>query len=140
MENKEIIEGNKAIALFEGAFYEERLCGTKPYTYTLVGVNYATYNKDKEVVLCTQNKHILQKTCLGFDTETDKKGAFISLGKLKYHTSYDWLMPVVEKISKVHGISGLYNAYSKVTDALLMLDIEILFKAVTKFITWYNSN
>lgn len=59
---------------------------------------------------------------------------------LKYHTSFDWLMPVVEKISKIHSINGLYRQYEKVSEALLMIDISLLFKAVVSFIKWYNEN
>ena len=88
----------------------------------------------------------------------DKKGVLfaghhIRLNQLRYHESWDWLMPVVEKIEnlepntrldisrKVNGVhlvdiwQGLYcrsTAYSKDKK-------EATYQAVIQFIEWYNS-
>ncbi len=49
----------------------------------------------------------------------------------KYNQSWDWLMPVVEKISGLH-----LNDY--VTTLPLSTDIKTAHKAVVEFIKWYN--
>lgn len=61
----------------------------------------------------------------------------------KYHESFDWLMPVVEKCvttSKPYE----WDSHEKMTDilhdALWTLNIVEVHKAVVDFITWYNEN
>jgi len=54
-------------------------------------------------------------------------------GYMKFHTSWDWLMPVVEKIEQEHqGVPQqmLYvNLYSR---------LEEVYEAAVEFIKWYN--
>lgn len=66
---------------------------------------------------------------------------------LKYHKSWDWLMPVVDHISKeLQGKFHLYNKYlledESREDFLVfrMETIEKLYIAVVEFIKWYNQN
>ena len=78
----------------------------------------------------------------------DRYGRYYKKGVFKgnsehdfiYHSDWNWLMSAVDKISKLHSIPELYANYSKGIDALMMLDINILFKAVVEFIKWYNKN
>ena len=86
---------------------------------------------------------------------------YIPVKKLKYHTSWDWLMPVVEKIGEQHNISihiGIcrvthrFMAQKKIAkDQGIGMDevppiaecneydfIGNVYKAVYQFITWYN--
>ena len=81
---------------------------------------------------------------------------------LQYHTSWDWLMPVVEKISKtiIKGhppfnsdqyvrVEICPNGYVKIEnlrDTPINTNVSIegsliaaVYKAVTQFITWYNT-
>lgn len=62
-----------------------------------------------------------------------------SIGQMKYHTSWDWLMPVVEKINKIHNEVDIYKQLSKVMEALWLIDIRHLWLAVVEFIKWYNT-
>jgi hypothetical protein len=68
---------------------------------------------------------------------------------MEYHTSWDWLMPVVEKIEGLRDSKG--NAYRFIIDMcnaqIEGANIEILggafklettYKAVVEFIKWYN--
>ncbi len=80
-------------------------------------------------------------------------GVMYALRDLKYHTSWDWLMPVVEKIEK-HGfytnILSADNNPSKHTMHIALVGeeeiytlwvdskIEAVYQAVIKFIQWYN--
>ena len=59
------------------------------------------------------------------------------LSELEYHTSWDWLMPVVEKIKDL----GYSQELDKI-DNVLTCDLRInsLYKAVVEFIKWYNEN
>jgi hypothetical protein len=63
----------------------------------------------------------------------------------KFETSWDWLMPVVEKIdqcySLVGGLTDDYCArYEKVENAITNnYSITEAYQAVVEFIKWYNS-
>ncbi len=52
--------------------------------------------------------------------------------KLKFHTSWDWLIPVVDKCFQEEGKHYVIN------DALLTINIEEVYDAVVKFIKEYN--
>jgi hypothetical protein len=59
--------------------------------------------------------------------------------QLQYHTSWDWLMPVVEKI-KNNSYEDFTLEAIKVSPAYTLhaCDIEATYKAVLEFINWYN--
>lgn len=59
--------------------------------------------------------------------------------ELLYYTSWDWLMPVVEKILCL-GLEGKEwdSHYEKIHDALWGINIEAVYTAVIEFIKWYN--
>lgn len=72
-------------------------------------------------------------------------GEHISIDKLKYHKSWDWLMPVVKKISEFKDIqkykeSEGWLAYYSLETGLFEVDIERVYKTVVEFINWYNEN
>ena len=60
----------------------------------------------------------------------------IHVADLQYHTSWDWLMPVVEKIeslhAEIHGDKIKYFEFS--------ISNKYYWLAVVDFIQWYNSN
>lgn len=116
MENKEIIEGNKLIAEFDNRIKLKKckVNGFYPDGYEYIG---------------------FLPTDIG-----NTRG----INDLKYHTSWDWIMPVVEKMNKE--ISDLYKSIYileqkccfwdlKITD-----DIKTVYKSVVEFIKWYNGN
>ena len=63
--------------------------------------------------------------------------------ELEYSTSWDWLMPVVEKIYKVQPsafrISLEDGPLSPLAELHVWDEIEKWYKAVVEFIKWYNS-
>jgi|TARA_R100000455_G_C6235176_1_gene95674 hypothetical protein len=71
--------------------------------------------------------------------EVKENGSCVELEDLQYHTSWDWLMPVVETIK-----DGAYNGIilEKVDeiDYRLIFDLrkENIYKAVVEFINQYN--
>ena len=58
---------------------------------------------------------------------------------LQYHTSWDWLMPVVEKIDDMFGNDNQVDDYiNKVHNAVLLFDIDEVYQAVIEFIESYE--
>jgi len=61
----------------------------------------------------------------------------VHFNELKFHSSWDWLIPVVKKIKKYNSINPL-----RVADVMISyarIDIDELFERVVYFIKWYNS-
>lgn len=72
---------------------------------------------------------------------------------LKYHASWDWLIPVIKKIKDhkqscirlpLNGISeSVYpyvEAMQPMNRALIKADLKGVYDGVIKFIAWYNQN
>lgn len=57
--------------------------------------------------------------------------------ELKYHTSWDWLMPVVEEIDHLEYES---ERLEKIDNAIKTRQIGAVHEAVVEFIEWYNEN
>jgi hypothetical protein len=60
---------------------------------------------------------------------------------LAYHSSWDWLMPVVEKIHAEGDFDDYYAddlLHNEMTQAMGMADIKALWGYVIEFIDWYN--
>lgn len=69
------------------------------------------------------------------DTIEETKGGFGSIAK--YHTSWDWLIPVVKETHKYMQGS---DCDKNIEAAMYGLDIDEVYKAVIEFIKWYNEN
>lgn len=62
------------------------------------------------------------------------------LDQLKFNTSWDWLMPVVNKIAVCCGVKG-YTDGLEIRDLRLLLvanDINKVYRSCIKYIKWYN--
>jgi len=58
---------------------------------------------------------------------------------LQYHISWDWLMPVVEKIDDMFGNDNqVDDSINKVHNAVLLFDIDESYQAVIEFIKNYE--
>jgi hypothetical protein len=75
--------------------------------------------------------------CLDVDSDDENAKHFYTPEEMKYHTSWDWLMPVVEKIKDMGYDQQLDNI-----DNVLTCDLrkENLYNAVVEFIKFYNQN
>jgi len=70
-----------------------------------------------------------------------------ALPEMKYHTSWDWIIPVIQKIKSIH-LDILKQAYvmdymkaaSHMNSGLISLKIEEAHLGVYKFLTWHNEN
>ena len=58
----------------------------------------------------------------------------------KFHTSYEWLMPVVGKCLEICHEEMLNEWENSFVDAFLSTSFDLMFKEVTQFIEWYNKN
>ena len=78
-----------------------------------------------------------------------------TIDEMKYHSSWDWLMPIVEKIEEVNVVASfqieqptIYIWASSENSTFEDIEIEIFNKtkieavhqAVVEFIKWYNTN
>lgn len=69
----------------------------------------------------------------------EEKGTIIWPSKVPYHTSWDWLMPVVEKIGSL-SYNDSNNKFQPTVERFLENDIESIWRQIVIFITWYNQN
>jgi hypothetical protein len=111
MTHEEIINGNKLIAEFVGSrFYDFPITDEKIFYYipqTSTGNKYLPLNGIHE------------------------------LNKMLFHSSWDWLMPVVGKI--LTDANYIDEYYSDIHDSLWSLGIDNTFNSCVKFIKWYNN-
>ena len=129
MTDKEIIEGNKKIAEFMGATFKD-----------ISRVNYPKGYKEWEA------KFPKGREFNHYGTIGDLISKYT-----KYHSSWDWLMPVVAKIESleskerwmieiVAGDCYLYtNNSGEYFKHIGNNKIESVYSVVVQFITWYNS-
>ena len=52
---------------------------------------------------------------------------------LKYHTSWDWLMPVIDKCYQEH-------MSKHIAEAVMTCNIDEVYKVIVEFINEYNNN
>ena len=90
--------------------------------------------------------------CLDVDSDDENAQHFYTPAEMKYHTSWDWLMPVVEKIECTHDDKGdcfnvMMEAFECTISGLgltLCLNghtkMDATYKAVIEFIKTYNND
>ena len=76
--------------------------------------------------------------CLDVDSDDENAQHFYTLGEMKYHTSWDWLMPVVQKIEDYlsDNVGKYFVGYFD--DGLISNDIEVRYQSVVNFIKECN--
>lgn len=118
IEEKEILEGNRLIAEFMGGKYDK-------------DTNFPIHPND--IWLPTHG--IVNYTTIN-----------IGYGKiLLYHSSWDWLIPVIKKIREIINVELNVDSFEEIRERKLTLNpydynIEQVYKAVVEFIKWYNQN
>ena len=62
------------------------------------------------------------------------------MGYFEYHESWDWLMPVVDKIENLKYSVEIVGNYCKISHIQCSQHSKILatYKAIAEFIKWYN--
>lgn len=114
-------EGNKLIAEFMGAIL-------KPYPRDQL----PSYYYDQSVC----------------KTPTPSSSLWWGEWELQYHSSWDWLMPVVEKIEDLGNIFTISQTYCNIQEDKHNVSVtgvkygktkmEAVYQAVIQFIMWYN--
>ena len=59
-----------------------------------------------------------------------------AVGDLQYHTSWDWLMPVIQKCIRTGDNT---DEWDNIFDALSLLSINAVYEEVVEFIKDYNT-
>lgn len=84
-----------------------------------------------------------------------KKGCLIDEATLSYHSSWDWLMPVVEKIESLNCTVGIFtgknnklhcmivhfnetNTFDKKFQSVNEVKIEAVWLVIVEFLNWYK--
>ena len=72
----------------------------------------------------------------GNNKEYYYRGKYVNLDDMEFNSSWDWLMPVVEKMNTTE----LWDEYdiSHLATYLVSVDINATYKAVVEFINQYN--
>lgn len=93
--------------------------------------------------------------CLNEYARHETHGSTISYKDMQYHTSWDWLMPVVEKIERMGCIVEIWlslgkgckivkGSFKKPINTIANTEnnstILAVYEAVVEFITWHNAN
>lgn len=113
MTKEQILEGNKLICAF---------MGVKP---KLIGNSYVWSDSP----------------FFSSSNSTEEKTMQAIIEYSKYHSSWDWLMPVCKKAMDTDMVSdGVENLLNDMTGAFHNVDIEELYNAVIEFIKWFNEN
>ncbi len=76
----------------------------------------------------------MQKGSVGFGLY-DYNGKHYKLYELKFHTSWDWLMPVVQKIEQ-----DCQGVPQELLNVSLYSNMKEVYNAVVEFIKEYNQN
>lgn len=114
MKTNEILQGNRILAEF---------MGLKP------GYNDYTkkYNWGDGIFFMTEG-----------DTIEKVMDAIVEYAK--YHSSWGWIMGVVEKIQQIPSPSENLDLYwDKIQEALIQVNIVLLFSACVEFAKWYKN-
>lgn len=64
--------------------------------------------------------------------------ALSDLDNLQYHTSWDWLRPVIERVATCR--LAYPEEAAKVCDMHITVNIDAAWEKIVQFITWYNTN
>lgn len=59
---------------------------------------------------------------------------------VKYHSDWNWLMPVITKITTLDEFQNKYEFNDLFWDTFTQLDINDIYQQVVLFIKWHNEN
>lgn len=94
----------------------------------------------------TTKNNILIAKFMGYENNNPTKGflkhptienRFDRQEFLDYHASWDWLMPVVKKISRL-GIDHNEELFKQLWNGLSIVNIELLYIDTMNYIKWFN--
>lgn len=72
---------------------------------------------------------------------TDSEGNIKEdVNSFKFHTSWNWLMPVVHRCLMIAHEEMLHEWENSFADVFLSASIDIMYKETVDFVKWYNEN
>lgn len=97
------------------------------------------------VFIDANGQYDLEGHCLELHSDRWNGDTCIEADQLLFHSSWDWLMPVVKKIVELCCDEGnddlfLSDQYTSILDTISIAVIEDAYKVVVEFIKWYNEN
>lgn len=141
MKTEEILEGNRILAEFMGhnsdlgAAIRFMYSSSEPFPLSGNDANFDSVENEVQM-------------------EVEEFGSTLVINTLSFHNSWDWLMPVVEKIESIEDKNGYNIFWVKIDgvcceiqqadslDIIVEVDceskIEAVFMACVEFIKWYN--
>lgn len=110
-------------------------------------------NKEIALFMGGSTEHEYNGSVCFLHYKNNKAPYYILFTRLKYHRSWDWLIPVVEKIAKDYDVkitwmpTGMDVTYidrpetmdGEISSTGGMTAIENTYIAVVRFIEWYNT-
>lgn len=91
------------------------------------------------------NKNVFEPEFYVLPSPYNSDGPFCSCEFLRFANSWDWLMPVVEKIEKIEGVSVIIKKSrcriligKKVFSCHTIVKLNSMYRVVVEFIQWYN--
>ena len=127
MSEKEIIEGNKLIAEFVDYEFDPN-DDSESVTYN---TDYIINISDKE----------------DWEASEDDFTSWLLPKEMKFHSSWDWLMPAINKAIDIIGFKTInectdfeWRLFTCICDMKISTPIDIAFYNLIEFIKWYNEN
>ena len=81
--------------------------------------------------------------CLDVDSDNENAQHFFTPNQMKYHSSWDWLMPVINKIRSMDSTYeveevGKYDWDNEISH--YEFDLDLTYESVVEYINQYNNN
>lgn len=116
----EEIEGNKLIAEFMGYKYNKNVYSIPEFERAVMGNRENAYE--------------------GNDHYHYDMSDIFKVEELLFNESFDWIMPVIKQIIKLSCLEEpIFHKINDLKDAMLHIEIELMWEELVKFIKWYNT-
>tara|TARA_R110002167_G_scaffold340884_1_gene548918 strand:+ start:221 stop:556 length:336 start_codon:yes stop_codon:yes gene_type:complete len=76
--------------------------------------------------------------CLDVDSDDENAKHFYTTDEMKYHTSWDWIIPVVREVLTIVNINLINYCVDELKFCVLDNDIDGAFEEVVEFINYLN--
>ncbi len=120
------IQGNRLIAEFMGYYTES------DDSHDIS----ATYMCDDHLINISNKED--------WETSEDDWASWLRVDEMRFHLSWDWLVPVIEEIHSLdcylEDYSGEALLYTPILQAIALGGIGAAYAEVVEFIKWYNQN
>ena len=134
MTDEEILNGNELIAKFMGY----QILNKKYETQYMCSSNESAWTVTEGEIVCDSQ---------GREVDDESQEPYLYLEHLPFNSSWDWLIPVVEKIISTIGLKTTdecttdeLKLYTTISQMRIGTPKDIVFYNVVKYIELYNKN